>query len=95
MELEVRDDPAHRRYVAEVDGREAFVEYRRRNGRIMLTHTEVPEEIEGQGVGSALARVVLDRIRDEGLDLDVRCPFIRAYIRRHPEYEDMVVGGLS
>jgi uncharacterized protein len=68
-----------------------FSEYKRSEGAISLRHTEVDDRFEGRGLGSALARGVLDAAREEGLDVLPRCPFIAAYIREHPdEYLDLV-----
>ena len=59
--------------------------------RIVLVHTEVLPDAEGMGVGSRLARGALDDARARGLKVSVICPFITAYLRRHPgEYEDLV-----
>ncbi len=89
-EVEVVDAPDESRYQARVDGRLAgFAAYRMRAGRIVLTHTEVDPAYEGKGVGTALAKAVLDDIRARGLVAIVQCPFISAYLRRHPEYADL------
>lgn len=54
-------------------------------GVIYLTHTEVPIALEGKGVGSALIQKVLHHIREEGLKMAPLCPFVAAYLKRHPE----------
>ncbi len=88
---EVRDNPARSRFEMASGGAVAFVEYERAGGgRIALLHTEVPEALSGQGVGSRLVRGVLDRIRADGLKVVPRCEFVAAYVERHPEYRDMV-----
>jgi predicted GNAT family acetyltransferase len=62
--------------------------------RIVFTHTEVDDRFEGQGVGSALARHALDDVRARGsLRVVPRCPFIRSWIEKHPEYADLVAAG--
>jgi predicted GNAT family acetyltransferase len=87
----VRDAPERRRYEAELDGALAgIVDYRLHGDRLALVHTEVMPPGEGRGVGSALARGALDDARARGLRVIPRCPFIAAYIRRHPEYADLV-----
>jgi hypothetical protein len=68
----------------------AFVEYQREDGRIVLTHTEVPEALSGQGVGSTLVRVVLDQLRTDGMRVVSQCQFVTAYVQRHPEYRDLL-----
>ena len=67
-----------------------FAAYRPRGERIVFTHTEVDPAFEGQGIGSALARYALDDVRTRGLVAVPLCPFISAYLRRHPEYADIV-----
>lgn len=78
------------RYELTVEGQVAFSEYNRLANAIMFTHTEVPESLEGQGIGSALAKGALDDVRAQGLQVIPLCPFIAAYIRRHQEYVDIV-----
>lgn len=62
------------------------------NGNRVLTHTEVPYEFSGQGIGSRLARAVFDDARASGLRLVLRCPFMGAWYARHPDYADVVAG---
>ena len=93
-EIRVEDNPARSRYEARVRDRVfGFLDYTLdpdRN-RIVLVHTEVLPDAEGMGVGSRLARGALDDARSRGLKVTVLCPFITAYLRRHPgEYEDLV-----
>ena len=87
----VADNPEHSRYEAFIGDRLAgFSEYRQRPGRIAFTHTIVEPEFEGRGIGSKLVREELDDARRRGLRVTPYCPFVRAYIRRHPEYQDLV-----
>ncbi|GGC68514.1 N-acetyltransferase [Siccirubricoccus deserti] len=90
--VEVRDNPAMSRFEMAEGGSTAFVAYRREGSRMVLTHTEVPEAMTGQGVGSKLVRGVLDRLRQEGVTVLPRCEFVAAYFERHPEYRDLLVG---
>ena len=93
MDQQVRivDNPGARRYEALVgDGLAGFAEYRALPGRIVFIHTEVTAEFEGRGVGGRLAAGALDDVRARGLDVTAKCPFIAAYIRRHPEYADLL-----
>jgi uncharacterized protein len=84
----IHDNPALRRYELVVDGATAFMTYRRKDGVITILHAEVPERVSGRGVGSALARGVLDRVRQDGVKLVVQCPFLAAFIATHPEYQE-------
>ncbi|MDM0115587.1 GNAT family N-acetyltransferase [Variovorax sp. J22R133] len=81
---------AHR-YEASKGGKTAAIaEYNLLSEAIMFTHTEVMPEFEGQGVGSAIARHVLDEARAQGKHVIPVCQFIAGYIRKHPEYKDLV-----
>jgi predicted GNAT family acetyltransferase len=88
----VTDVPDARRFEAYVDDElVAFVEYRLAPGVITFLHTEVLPGNEGRGVGGQVARTVLDEARARGLRVRPLCPFIAAWIRRHPEYADLVI----
>lgn len=90
-DLVVRDDPEELRYEALRDGRlVGLIRYRTEPGVVVLIHTEVDEAVEGTGVGSQLVRGALDDIRARGLRVVPLCPFVAAYLRRHPEYGDLV-----
>ncbi|MGH9270143.1 MAG: GNAT family N-acetyltransferase [Ilumatobacteraceae bacterium] len=88
---EVRDVPDDHRYELTVDGRLAgFARYVRRAGRTIFVHTEIDDELGGQGLGSALAAGALDTERAAGTSVVPLCPFIAAFIDRHDEYADLV-----
>jgi predicted GNAT family acetyltransferase len=90
-DVSVHDNPADNRFEAFVDGELAgFAVYDLSDGLIVFTHTEVDDAFEGHGVGSALVRAALDDVRARG-DLRVRplCPFVRAWIEEHPDYQDL------
>jgi len=86
----VKDNPAKGRFEMTSGDVLAVIEYRRAGDRIVLIHTEVPDALAGQGVGSRLVRGVLDAIRAEGTKVVPRCEFVAAFIARHPEYQDLV-----
>jgi uncharacterized protein len=91
VDVVVKDAPERRRFEALVGDRLAgFAQYRREPGTLVLTHTEVKPEFEGGGIGTRLAREVLDTARSEGVDVNPQCPFISAWIARHPDYLDLV-----
>ena len=91
METEVTDNPERQRYEIRADGELAgFTAYRDRPSGIALTHTEVGDAYEGQGVGSKLVSATLDDLRSRGLEVLPVCPFVKSYIERHPEYLDLV-----
>jgi predicted GNAT family acetyltransferase len=89
--LVVSDNPAMSRFEMTSGDALAFVEYQRAGDRIVLTHTEVPEALSGQGVGSKLVSGVLDRIRSQGMQVVARCEFVSAFIQRHPGYQSLQV----
>jgi predicted GNAT family acetyltransferase len=90
-DVRVVDNPEAHRYEALLGERVAgFAAYRLVADRRVFTHTEVDPSLEGRGIGTKLARAALDDVRDKGVRITVHCPFIGAYIRRHPEYEDLV-----
>jgi predicted GNAT family acetyltransferase len=89
-EIVVVDNPDASQFEARVDGHLAFATYARRGNLIIFTHTEVPPELQGRGIGNILARAVLERARAEGLRVVPRCPFIAKYIMRHPEFQSLV-----
>lgn len=66
------------------------LEYRMGRHSIALVHTEVPEELSGQGIGSSLVEAALQHAKDNGLTVLPYCPFAAAYISRHPEWDDIV-----
>lgn len=91
--MEIVHDTEHHRFVAEVDGAVAYTHYRLQPGVITFVHTEVPAALGGRGIGSAIARTALDYARSAGLKVVAECPFIAAYIARHPAYQDLLAGG--
>ena len=89
--LEIRDNPEKHRFETGLgDGSVAFAEYRRLHGKIVFTHTEVPQAHEGQGIGSALIRFALGAAREQGLKVVPICPFFAAYMKKHEEVEDLL-----
>lgn len=90
LETQVRDNRLRERFELTLDGHMAVAEYKLHHGVITFTHTLVPGELDGRGVGSALARAALNAARAEGLVVVPKCPFIRGYIERHAEYQDLV-----
>lgn len=88
--LNVRHNQEQHRYEVEVDGKLAILEYRDAGGQRYYMHTEVPEALEGRGIASQMAKVVLDEAQAEQLSIVPLCPFVRGYIERHPEYKPLV-----
>lgn len=89
-DVTVQRQPDQSRFYAEVDGWEGELVYQQNGDVITFLHTLVADELEGQGVGSSLARAGLDYARQQGLTVVPSCPFVRGYIDRHQEYADLV-----
>ncbi len=89
---DVINNKAHHRYELAVEGHLAATYYKIVDGVITFIHTEVPPELNGKGVGSALVKGALDQVRAEGLKVIPQCPFVKAYIGKHGEYADLLKG---
>ena len=86
----VRDNKTLHRFEIDADGKTAFVTYGIVNDVLIFLHEKVPEQVAGHGVGSALAKGALDLVRGYGLKMISRCPFMAAYVRKHPEVHDLL-----
>jgi uncharacterized protein len=92
VDVEVVDNPELQRFEARVDGQVAGeIVYRERaDGRLVLLHTQVDEQFEHKGIGGRLVAGALEDVRSRGLTIVALCPFVSAYLERHPEYADLV-----
>ena len=90
--MDVVENREQNRFELALDGGTALVAYRRDGERLVLIHTEVPEQFAGQGVGSRLAKGVFELLRASGRKAVVRCEFLKGWIAKHPEYDDVVDG---
>ena len=82
---QVADNQAESRFELWAGGRLAELLYRRNGKRLVLIHTEVPEELEGRGLGGALVTAAVDRAAREGMTVVPLCPFARGWLQRHPD----------
>jgi uncharacterized protein len=82
---QVRDNRDASRFELDVDGQIAFLRYHRTATTLTLVHTEVPVALRGRHLGDRLAKAGIEAARAEGLGLVVTCPFVRTYMKRHPE----------
>lgn len=89
-DLPVTLDADRGRIEIDVNGAVGYVSTRLRDGVLAVLHTETPASLRGKGVGNALARAALDHARSTGLTIEPFCPFVAAYIQRHPEYADLI-----
>ena len=88
--LEITNNQTANRYEARVQDELVVLEYHSSSNVLILNHTEVPQHLEGRGVGSFLIKFVLDDARANQFSVVPMCPFVAAYIRRHQEYRDLV-----
>lgn len=89
--LKVENNEAKKRFEINLPEGTAFIQYTKRGEDVYnLYHTEVPPQFGGKGVGSALAKGTLEYIKAEGKQIIPTCPFVAAYLKKHPEYEDLV-----
>ena len=86
----VRDNAAESRFELEVEGKTAFAVYRASPGRVTITYAEVPRELRRRGYGSALVSGALELARGQGLKVASECPFVSAYLNKHPEFNDLL-----
>lgn len=89
-DVEVTNNTAASRFEVSLDGETAFADYRLKPGRIVLPHTVVPPAFEGRGVASALARFAFAYARENGLKVVPTCPFMAAWVKKHPDQHDIV-----
>jgi uncharacterized protein len=90
LELIVIHHPKDGRFEVQKDRHLAVLEYQLSDGKIVFTHTGVPDTLGGQGIGSLLARAGLDYARSQSFAVVPQCSFIAGYIQKHPEYKDLI-----
>jgi len=83
MAVDVVHRPEQSRFEAEVAGGTAFLSYERAGSTAVLTHTIVPPEAEGHGVGAHLAQAAVTWAREEGLEVDPQCSYVRSWLAKH------------
>ena len=87
----MQDNPGRERFEILLDGEVGgFADYRRRDGSVVVLHSEVDPAFRGRGLGGLLARGTLDAFRERGEKVVPSCPFFAQYVADHPEYEDIV-----
>jgi uncharacterized protein len=86
----VRDNKAQNRFELDVEGAVAFADYRLAPGAVIITHTETPRALRGRGIASELVHGALQLIRGDRLKVVAGCGFVVDYLRKHPEFADLV-----
>lgn len=93
-DVDVTRNDEQSRYEAPVDGHRAVVNFKRRTDLerpvVVMTHTEVPEELRGEGIASELVQQALDDVRERGEKVVPECPFVSSWVDDHPEYHDLL-----
>ncbi|MEM7486749.1 MAG: GNAT family N-acetyltransferase [Bacteroidota bacterium] len=89
------DNEEAKQFQFKIDDAMAKIEYIKAKEKIYLTHTEVPRNYEGKGVGSELIKQTLEHIKAKDLTLVPLCPFVAMYIKRHPEWKTLVLKGIN
>jgi uncharacterized protein len=87
---DVRDNKALSRFELDIEGDVAFANYRLTPSAVIITHTETPRALRGRGIASELVQGALALIRADGRKVIGACAFVVDYLRKHPEYQDMV-----
>ena len=87
---DVVNNPSEHRYQLAVDGHIAATYYKIADGVITFVHTVVPPELGGKGIGSKLIKGALDQVRADGLKVIPQCPFVKAFIEKHADYQDLL-----
>lgn len=88
--IAVTHNEAAQRFEATVDGLRSLLTYRLFPDRIVLQHTEVPPPFEGHGIAAKLTRTALDFARANHLKVVPLCPYVSSFLRRNPEYHDLL-----
>ena len=93
--MEIYDNEENKQYELKVDSHLAKIEYIKAKDKIYLTHTEVPKELEGKGLASKMVLFALEDIKKKDLTLVPLCPFVAGYIKKHPEWRELVLKGIN
>jgi predicted GNAT family acetyltransferase len=84
------DNKEHSRYEYHIGGHVAYVAYEEENGIVHLVRTSVPKALEGRGIAGLLVEDILEEIGKRGLKMKPECPYIIAYVKKHPEYQELL-----
>ncbi|ULQ51305.1 GNAT family N-acetyltransferase [Flavihumibacter fluvii] len=91
MDIVITDNQQQQQFQATLNGEQAYLEYRWYKQALALMHTFVPESLEGKGIASALAKFALEYAKANKIQVMVYCPFVATYLKRHPEYNFLVI----
>jgi uncharacterized protein len=91
-DIEIVHHPVPGRFLAEIDGLQAHLDYEIEDDVMRITHTRVPADLEGRGIGGRLVRAAVEHARHEGLKVQAACSFAAAWIQRHPQFHELRAG---
>lgn len=91
--MDVTHNAAQSRFEVTVEGRLCVCAYHLRDGEVLFTHTEVPPALQGRGIAAALVKAALDWARAQPLAVRPLCSYVAAYMRRHPQTQDLLARG--
>ena len=89
MNHAIEHHPEAQRFEITVDGLRSVAEYRLADGGMHMTHTGVPPALQGRGIAARLVQAALDHARAQGLKVNPLCSYVRVYMQRHPETQDL------
>jgi predicted GNAT family acetyltransferase len=89
-DLQLINNEAIHNFEMFVDGHRAFIDYRQHGDKFLLVHTEVPAELEGRGIAAALVEKVFKYLEANNFNMAPYCEYIKAYLKRHPEWERLI-----
>ena len=95
MTYQLIDNKEAKQYEIHIEDSIVKIEYIKAQEKIYFTHTEVPTKLEGKGIGSSIVKLALEDIKSKGLTLVPLCPFVALYIKRHPEWRELVLKGIN
>lgn len=95
MDEKVEHDEDQGRFYITTDGKEAYLAYSEQDGVLDLYSTYVPQELRGQGIAGKVVKEGLEHAKKEGYQVRPSCPYVAAYIQKHPEYQDLQVRSSS
>jgi hypothetical protein len=89
-EIPLNDNKASHHLELQVDNYTAFIDYKKTNDKLFLIHTEVPDELEGRGVGSAIVEKAFQFAKANEMKIVPLCSFVQSYLKRHPALREQV-----
>jgi predicted GNAT family acetyltransferase len=93
LDIAKEDGETRGRFVVTIDGHEAELTYSKigDSGNVIADHTGVPEELGGQGIGSALVRRLVEDAKANGFKISPLCPFVKAKLQQNPDWADVML----